>query len=75
MSLNDQRDSKADKLQAFLTFPIITEAHLGLSKTNCVFSLANAIEFLELCLVDALWRRVYQHWCARACHAGMRNLK
>jgi hypothetical protein len=37
-----------------LTFPVITEAHLGLSKTNCVFPLANAIELLKLGLGNAL---------------------
>jgi len=37
-----------------ITFTIVTEAHLGLAKTNGVFSLANSIELLELGLVDAL---------------------
>ena len=36
------------------TFSIITKAHLGLSKTNCVLPLTNAIEFLKLGLVDTL---------------------
>lgn len=39
---------------AYLTFSIIAEAHLSLSKTNCVFPLTNAIELLELGLVNAL---------------------
>lgn len=38
-----------------LTFAVIAEAHPGLPKTNGVFSLADAIELLELCLVHALW--------------------
>jgi len=37
-----------------LTFSVIAEAHLGLSKTDGVFSCCNAIEFLKLGLVDAL---------------------
>lgn len=36
------------------TFSVIAEAHLGLSKTNCVFPLTNAIELFQLDLVDAL---------------------
>lgn len=36
------------------TFSVVTEAHLGLTKTNCVFASANAIELLEFCLIDAL---------------------
>jgi hypothetical protein len=36
------------------TFPVVAEAHLGLAKTNCVFALADAIELLKLCLIDAL---------------------
>lgn len=38
-----------------LTFAVIAEAHPGLPKTNGVFSLADAIELLELCLFHALW--------------------
>jgi hypothetical protein len=37
-----------------LTFSVVAEAHLGLAETNGVFALADAIELLELCLVDAL---------------------
>lgn len=37
-----------------LTFTVITEAHLGLAETNGVLSFANAIELLQLRLVDAL---------------------
>jgi hypothetical protein len=38
-----------------LTFAVIAEAHFGLAQANCVFSGADAIEFLELGLVDTLW--------------------
>lgn len=37
-----------------LTFSIVTEAHLGLTQTDGILPLANAIELLELDLVDAL---------------------
>ena len=37
-----------------LTLSVITEAHLGLAKADCVLSLANAIELLKLGLVNAL---------------------
>ena len=37
-----------------LTFSIVAEAHLGLAETNGVLAGADAIELLELCLVDAL---------------------
>lgn len=40
--------------QTMHTFSIIAKAHLCLAKANCIFSLADAIEFLKLCLVDAL---------------------
>jgi hypothetical protein len=36
------------------TFAIIAEAHLGLAEANGVFALTNAIEFLQLSLIDAL---------------------
>ena len=36
------------------TLAVITEAHLGLTQTNCVFSLAYTIEFLQLGLVNTL---------------------
>ena len=39
-----------------LTFSVITEAHLRLAKANGVFALRDAIELLELCLVDTLMR-------------------
>jgi hypothetical protein len=38
------------------TLAIITEAHLGLAKTNGVLSSTDAIVLLKLDLVDALWR-------------------
>ena len=38
------------------TFTVITEAHLGLAKTNGVLALTNAIELFELSLVNTLWR-------------------
>jgi hypothetical protein len=41
-----------------LTLSVITEAHLGLAKADCVLSLANAIELLELGLVNALKMKV-----------------
>lgn len=37
-----------------ITFSIVAEAHLGLAKTNGIFALGDAIELLELGLVDAL---------------------
>ena len=37
-----------------LTFSVVAEAHLGLAETNGVLAGADAIELLELCLVDAL---------------------
>lgn len=40
------------------TFSIIAEAHFGLSKTDCVFPLANAIELFQLSLVDTLYIRI-----------------
>jgi hypothetical protein len=36
------------------TFPVVTEAHLGLAEADGVLALADAIELLELGLVDAL---------------------
>ena len=47
--------SKAEFHRFELTFSIIAEAHFGLSETNCVFSLANAIKLFQLSLVDTLW--------------------
>lgn len=35
-------------------FSVVAEAHLGLSETNGIFSGANAIELLKLCLIDTL---------------------
>jgi hypothetical protein len=40
------------------TFAVIAEAHLGLSKTNCILSLTNAIVLLKLCLVETLAGKV-----------------
>jgi hypothetical protein len=37
-----------------LTLPVITKAHFRLTKTDSVFPLGDAIEFLKLRLVDAL---------------------
>jgi hypothetical protein len=37
-----------------VTFSVVAEAHLGLAETNGVLAGADAIELLELCLVDAL---------------------
>ena len=37
-----------------LTLAVVAEGHLGLAKANGVFALRDAIELLELCLVDAL---------------------
>jgi hypothetical protein len=36
------------------TFTVIAEAHLGLAEANGIFALANAVEFLQLSLIDAL---------------------
>jgi len=36
------------------TFTVIAEAHFCLAKADGVFSLADAVELLELCLIDAL---------------------
>jgi hypothetical protein len=36
------------------TFSVIAEAHLGLAEADCIFPLADAIELLELGLIDAL---------------------
>lgn len=37
-----------------VTFPIIAEAHLGLSKTNRIFPLTDAIKFLKRGLINTL---------------------
>lgn len=37
-----------------ITFSIITESHSRLAQTNCVFAFTDAIELLELGLIDAL---------------------
>jgi hypothetical protein len=37
-----------------VTFSVVAEAHLGLAEANGVLAGADAIELLELCLVDAL---------------------
>lgn len=36
------------------TFSVVAKAHLGLAQANSVFALADAIELLEICLVNAL---------------------
>ena len=41
----------------YSTFAVVAEAHLGLTQTGRVFSLRDAIELLELGLVDALRRQ------------------
>ena len=38
-----------------LTFSIIAEAHFGLSMTDCVFPLANAVELFQLSLINTLY--------------------
>lgn len=43
------------------TFSVIAEAHLCLAQTNCVLSLADAIELLEVGLLNAL-RDGCKHW-------------
>ena len=45
-------------MHVVLTFSVITEAHLGLAKTNCVFPLTDAIKLLKLGLVNTLERGV-----------------
>lgn len=47
-----------------LTFSVVAEAHLGLTEANGVFALADAIELLELCLVDALQNFASAPWHA-----------
>ena len=39
---------------AIHTFSVVAKAHLRLAEANGVLALANAIELLEFCLVDAL---------------------
>ena len=46
--------SDLECLEGNRTFSVITETHFSLAKTNCVFPLADSIEFFEFCLVDAL---------------------
>ena len=41
-----------------LTLSVVTEGHLGLAEANGVFALGDAIELLELGLVDALHLKV-----------------
>jgi hypothetical protein len=48
----------ADGEAGLLTLSIVAEAHLGLAEADCVLSLANAIELLELGLVDTLEMKV-----------------
>ena len=43
---------------SLLAFSIIAKAHFGLSETDCVFPLANAIELFQLGLVDTLYIRI-----------------
>lgn len=38
----------------YLTFSVITKAHLGLAETNGIFALTDSIELFELGLVDTL---------------------
>lgn len=45
---------KWSALGDIFTFSIVAEAHLGLPKTNGVFSLRNSIEFLQLGLINTL---------------------
>lgn len=59
------------------TFAVVTEAHLSLAETNGVFSGGNAIEFLQLGLVNALVELVstsYQNCRVRAYLAGKVDL-
>lgn len=37
-----------------LTLTVVTEGHLGLAETNGVLAGADAVKFLELCLLDIL---------------------
>jgi len=41
-------------LEIRLTLAVVAEGHLGLAEANRVFALRDAIELLELGLVDAL---------------------
>ena len=45
-------------LKGKLTFAVVAERHLRLSETNGVLALGDAIELLELGLVDALRREL-----------------
>jgi hypothetical protein len=60
MSLHNQMSSArcgAKLLESFkirLTLAVVAEGHLGLAEANGVFARGDAIELLELCLVDAL---------------------
>jgi hypothetical protein len=37
-----------------LAFSVVAEAHFGLSEANGIFSLADTVEFLQICLIDTL---------------------
>jgi len=52
--INVSRMKMEARQKSLLTFPVVTEAHLGLSKTNGIFSLTDAIELLQLGLVNTL---------------------
>ena len=54
MSLRVKLAGSHAKFDAAFTFSIIAEAHLGLPKTNGVFSLADSIELFKLGLVHTL---------------------
>jgi hypothetical protein len=41
-----------------LTLAVVAEGHLGLAEANRVFALGDAIELLELRLIDALHSKV-----------------
>lgn len=55
-----------------LTLAIVAEGHLCLAETNGVFALGDAIELLELCLVDALHFEIRGRFRART--GGGRDL-
>lgn len=61
-----------EKLQEGHTLAVVAKGHFGLAEADGVFALGDAIELLELCLVDALekvllaeahlWRAGRKRW-------------
>ena len=54
-----KRKGYEDKeLKILLTFAVVAEAHLGLTKTDGVLAGANAIELLQLSLLHILYKAI-----------------